>query len=43
MTLFNIKFHNKNDKDILEWLDRQDNKAGSLKDPIREQIKREGN
>lgn len=37
-TQFKMKLHNYNDADILEWLEKQDSKQGSIKRLIREEI-----
>lgn len=38
---FQMKLHLENDKDILEWLDRQSSKQGAIKELIRRQIAEE--
>lgn len=38
---FQMKLHLENDKDILEWLDRQPSKQGAVKELIRRQIEEE--
>ena len=39
---FQMKLHLVNDADILEWLERQESKQGSIKRLIREAIEKEG-
>lgn len=34
-----MKLHKENDKDILEWMERQASKQGAIKDAIRSMIK----
>lgn len=36
-----LNLHITNDADILRWLDRQDNKQGSIKDLIRSSMNKE--
>jgi hypothetical protein len=36
-----MKLHLENDKDILEWLDKQPSKQGAIKELIRRQIEEE--
>ena len=38
---FQMKLHLENDKDILEWLDKQPSKQGAIKELIRRQIEEE--
>jgi hypothetical protein len=38
---FQMKLHLENDKDILEWLDKQPSKHGAIKELIRRQIEEE--
>ena len=37
---FQMKLHLVNDVDILEWLDKQDSKQGSVKKRIRKRLRR---
>lgn len=36
-----MKLNRNTDKDVLEWLDRQESKQGAIKDLIRAQIEKE--
>jgi hypothetical protein len=38
---FQMKLHLENDKDILEWLEKQPSKQGAIKELIRKQIREE--
>lgn len=38
---FQMKLHRENDKDILEWLEKQPSKQGAIKELIRKQIREE--
>ena len=39
-TQFKMKLNRKTDADIIEWLEKQDNKQGSVKKLIREELER---
>lgn len=40
-TSVKLKFNNKKDKEILEWLNRQPTKTGAVRELIKEAIKKE--
>lgn len=40
-TRLTLKFNNKSDADIIEWIAKQDKKQTSIKQAIREKIERE--
>lgn len=39
-TQFKMKLNTKTDADVLDWLDKQPNKQGKIKELIRKEIKR---
>lgn len=39
--VYRLQLNKENDKDIIEWLDRQTNKNGAIKTVLREKIKAE--
>lgn len=38
---FNLRCHVENDRDVIEWMEQQENKSGYLKELVRKDIKKE--